>query len=134
MCRWLTCRRAFQEASYYLLTVTDSQATPLPLATQVPFASSVLFQQTSIFLNHLTLCLHTNCLLFLVATPSTLVSPPYPTQEEIRLIPQASLTLIPFWGEISLCQSHCRKHNTRKSWLYFSMMTEHFGAEISNQF
>ena len=30
---------------------------------------------------------------------------------DIRLIPQASLTLITFWREISFHQSHCRKHN-----------------------
>ena len=30
---------------------------------------------------------------------------------DIRLIPRASLTLITFWREISLRQSHCRKDN-----------------------
>ena len=30
---------------------------------------------------------------------------------DIWLISLASLTLITFWREISLCQSHCRKHN-----------------------
>ena len=55
--------------------------------------------------------IHVHCLMFLVTTPSTLVLSPDPTQEEIRLIPQASLTLITFWREISLHQSDCRKHS-----------------------
>jgi len=33
------------------------------------------------------------------------------TRRDIRLIPRASLTLITFRREISLRQSHCRKHN-----------------------
>ena len=43
------------------------------------------------------------------------VSSPDPIYErgsgDIRLIPRASLTLITFQREISLRQSHCRKHN-----------------------
>jgi len=117
MGRWHTCRGAFQEVSYYLLTVTDSQVTPLPpLAARVPFASSVLFQQSSIFANSPFVYIHVHCLMFLVTTPSTLVLSPDPTQEEIRLIPQASLTLITFWREISLHQSDCRKHSL---WLQY---------------
>ena len=54
-----------------------------------------------------------------------LVSSPDPTYKrgsgDIRLIPRASLTLITFWREISLRQSHCRKHNlqcnTGNPWL-----------------
>ena len=44
-----------------------------------------------------------------------LVTSPDPTYErgsgDIRLIPRASLTLITFWRENSLRQSHCRKDN-----------------------
>ena len=67
-----------------------------------------------------------------------LVSSPDPTQEErsddIRLISQASLTLITFWRESSLRQSHCRKHNL---WLqpetlgYFIAMTQHFFWQVN---
>ena len=58
-------------------------------------------------------------------TSQRVVSSPDPTYErgsgDIRLIPRASLTLITFWREISLRQSHCRKHNlqcnTGNPWL-----------------
>jgi len=51
----------------------------------------------------------------MVGLPSKLVSSPDPTYKrgsgDIQLIPQVSLTLITFQREISLRQSHCRKHN-----------------------
>ena len=64
---------------------------------------------------------------------SSLVSSSDPTYKrgsgDIGLIPQASLTLITFWREISLCQSHCRIticSATLEVLGCFGTMTQHF--------
>ena len=54
--------------------------------------------------------------LLILATPLDVSLVPYTTHErrgsgDVWLISQASLPLITFWREFSLCQSHCRKND-----------------------
>ena len=132
MRRWHTRRGAFQEVSYYLLTVTDSQVTPLPpLAARVPFASSVLFQQSSIFLDQLTLCLHTCTLLDVSCHYSinlSLVPRPHPRRDPAD--PSGFINVDYFLERNFSPPIRLQKTQsvgaTPKSLGYFSTMTQHF--------
>ena len=103
---------SFSASSIYILPYNVNYVFMLCLQRRDVLSIVVIVHSANIHLYH-----QRNSLL--------IVSSPDPTYERgsggIRLIPQASLTLITFWREISLRQSHCRKHNlqcnTGNSWL-----------------